>query len=163
MANANKTRRSFPVQSTGVAPFLGWLPRPLWAMAKDFFIYSAEFLPIPAGGTVSFDTAIQSDSDFLAVAMTRVVTSVDNLTLVSGPVPQLVTVFDAGSGRQIFDRPQHMDNLAGTAQLPSYWPMPKIFRASATITTTVQNLDGANDRNTRIAYLGFKIFDFPAS
>jgi hypothetical protein len=75
----------------------------------------------------------------------------------------LVTIFDAGSGRQLFDRPQHMDNLAGTAQLPSYWPMPKIFRANATITTTVQNLDGANDRNTRIAYLGFKIFDFPAS
>ena len=163
MAIAKKQRAAYPVQDTGVAPFLGWLPRSLWRMAKDFFIYSAEFLPLPAGGTASFDTAIQSDSDFLAVAATRLVTSVDNLTLVSGPVPQLVQIFDAGSGRNLMDRAQHIDNFFGTGQLPSYWPMPKIFRANATITTTVQNLDGVNDRNVRLSYLGFKIFDFPAS
>jgi hypothetical protein len=48
----------------------------------------------------------------------------------------------------------------GTAQLPTYWPMPKIFRANSTISTTVQNLE-ATDRNVRIAYLGFKVFDYP--
>lgn len=164
MANANEIRRKVPAPTaTGVAPFLGWLPRKLWRMAKDFFVYSAEFLPLPAGDTLSFNTAIQSDSDFLCVAMTRVVTDVTNLVLVSGPVPELVTIFEAGSGRQMMDRPIHIDNLAGTGQLPSYWPMPKIWRANSTVTTTVENLDPANDRNVRVAYLGFKVFNFPAN
>jgi hypothetical protein len=157
MTNANQVRRAFP-EATGVAPFLGWLPRKLWRKAKDFFVYSAEFLPIPASGTLTFETAIQADSDFLCVDVCRVVTSADNLTFLTA-VPMLVNIFDTGSGRNIFDRPQHIDNIMGTGQLPNYWPMPKIFRANATISTTVQNFE-ATDRNVRISYVGFKVFDF---
>lgn len=159
MANANQVGAAFPQNQVGPAPFLGWLPRKLWRRAKDFFVYSAEFLPLPASETATFETAIQADSDFLAVAVTRVVTDVANLVF-SVDVPELVTIFDAGSGRNLMDRAIHIDNLMGTARLPSYWPMPKIFRANSTITTTVQNLE-AVARNVRIAYLGFKVFDYP--
>ena len=157
MTNANQVRRAFPEQ-TGVAPFLGWLPRKLWRKAKDFFVYSAEFLPLTASGTLTFETAIQADSDFLCVDVCRVVTDVANTVFLTA-VPQLVNIFDTGSGRNIFDRPQHIDNVMGTGQLPNYWPMPKIFRANATISTTLQNLE-ATDRNVRISYVGFKVFDF---
>jgi hypothetical protein len=132
----------------------------LWRRAKDFFVYSAEFLPLTASLTLTFETAIQADSDFLCVAAVRIVTATNNTTLVAVPVPELVTIFDAGSGRNLMDRAIHIDNLMGTGQLPTYWPMPKIFRANSTISTTVQNLE-ATDRNVRIAYLGFKVFDYP--
>lgn len=160
MANPNQVQRSRPT-AVGIAPFSGWIPRKLWRKAKDFFIYSAEFLPLAAGGTLTVETAIQSDSDFLAVAGCRVVSDTANTTFFA-TVPQLITIVDAGSGRQLMDRAQHIDNLLGTAQLPSYFPMPKIFRANGTISTTLQNLDGANARNVRISYLGFKVFDYEA-
>lgn len=159
MANANQQRRAFPTQ-TGVAPFLGWIPRKLWRMAKDFFIYSVEFLPIAAASTLTQETAIQADSDFLCVAATRVVTNAANVVF-TDPAPMLLRLFDAGSGRSVMDRAIHIDNFVGTGQLPSYWPMPKIFRANGTIESTLQNLDGANGFNVRIAYLGFKVFDYP--
>lgn len=161
MTNAGQTGRAFPQNQVGPAPFLGWLPRKLWRRAKDFFVYSAEFLPLTASLTLTFETAIQADSDFLCVAAVRLVTATDNTTIVAVPVPELVTIFDAGSGRNLMDRAIHIDNLMGTGQLPTYWPMPKIFRANSTISTTVQNLE-ATDRNVRIAYLGFKVFDYPA-
>lgn len=159
MANVGQTGRAFPQSQVGPAPFLGWLPRKLWRRAKDFFVYSAEFIPLAASITGTFETAIQADSDFLCVAVTRLVTAVDNTTFVAN-VPELVTIFDAGSGRNLMDRAIHIDNIMGTGQLPTYWPMPKIFRANSTITTTVQNLE-ATARNVRIAYLGFKVFDYP--
>ena len=138
-------------------PFLGYLPRALLRRLKDFFVYTAEFLPLAAGGTGTVQTAIQADSDFLIVYVTRVVTDVANVVFVD-PVPALVQVTDAGSGRNLMDRAVHMDNLIGTAQRPGRWPYPKLIRASGTLTTTVQNLDGANARNVRISYLGFKVF-----
>lgn len=161
MSNANKEGAAYPAD-VGAAPFLGWIPRKLWRMAKDFFIYSVEFLPLAAATTGVVNTAIQSDSDFLCVAATRVITDAANVVFAPN-APMLVRIFDAGSGRAVMDRPIHMDNYFGTGQLPSYWPMPKIFRANGTIETTVQNLDAANGFNVRLAYLGFKVFDYAAS
>lgn len=145
--------------SPGISPFLGWLPRALWRRAKDFFVYSAEFLPLAANQTQTFEIAIQADSDFVIVAGVRVVTQIDNVTQTTF-VPELVRILDTGSGRELTDRAVHMENWFGTAQLPAYWPYPKVIRASSTLQTTVQNLDG-NARNVRMSYLGFKVFDYP--
>lgn len=160
MAAPTKAARVGPSPAGGLAPqlgpFFGLLPRALLKRVKDFFVYTAEFLPLPASATNTVNTAIQADSDFLIVLVTRVVTATDNTTFVAN-VPELVTITDAGSGRNLMDRAVHMDNLIGTAQLPSYWPYPKLIRASGTLNTTVQNLE-AVDRNVRISYLGFKVF-----
>lgn len=161
MANPTKASRTGASPAGGAAPqlgpFFGLLPRPLLRRVKDFFVYTAEFLPLAAGGTATVNTAIQADSDFLIVLVTRVVTDTLNTTF-SANVPMLVNVTDAGSGRNLMDRAVHMDNLFGTAQLPSYWPYPKLIRASGTLNTTVQNLDGGNAYNVRMSYLGFKVF-----
>lgn len=162
MANVNKTGQAYPT-SVGVAPFMGWLPRKMWSRAKEFFTYSVEFLPVAAGATATDETAIQADSDFVSVYWARVVTDTTNLIFTANAnAPLLVNVIDTGSGRQVFDRPQHIDNLWGTGQLPSYLPMPAKFRASGAIQTVVQNLDGANAFNVRISYVGFKVFGYPA-
>lgn len=137
-------------------PWLYFLPPDLRTRVKDFFTYSANFLPLAASGTATVDIAIQNDSDFLIVAATRVVSSEDNATEVTFP-PLLVTIVDSSSGRQLMDRAVHIENLFGSAQRPSVWPSPKLIRAAGTLSTTCQNLT-ATARNVRISYLGFKVF-----
>lgn len=142
-------------------PYSGMLPPQLRGRAKDFFIYTVDFLPIAANATASEDIQIQNDSDFLIMAGTRVVTDTANTTFL-GDVPQLVQINDSGSGRELTNRATHIENWFGTGQLPAYWPYPKVIKRSSTLRTTLQNLE-ATDRNTRISYQGFKIFDWPFS
>ena len=106
-------------------------------------------------GQVS-DIQIQADSHFMIMAGVREVRDDTNATIVTNP-PELVRILDAGSGRELTNQSLPIDNLFGTAQLPSYWPYPKIIKASSTLSTFLDNLE-ATDRNVRISYLGFKIF-----
>lgn len=130
--------------------------------AKDFFVYSGDFLPLAAGATASVDIAIQNDSDFLVVAGVGNVTT-DAAPPVDVPVPQLtVRLLDSGSGRQLQNRVQHWANLFGTAQLPGYWPYPKYVDRASVVNIQVTNLDAAAAFNVRASLWGFKVFDFPA-
>ena len=165
MANVNQIQRTNTTTVRPmINPFFGILPQALWKRTKDFFTYNADFVgtfSINAGSTVTFDIAIQADSDFLIVALARVVTdgTVDELTATGFP-PLAVTIVDTGSGRQLQDRASHIENLFGTAQLPSYWPQPKLIRASSTFSTTIQNLDPGNGFQARLSYIGFKIYGY---
>jgi len=159
MTNISQIGRTKP-SSLGVSPFLGGLPRELLDRQRDFFVYTADFLPLAAGATTPFETAIQADSDFLCIAGVRQV-----LTTAAPPVGvpvslQTVQLIDTGSGRTLSDRAVPLDNWFGTGQLPMYWPSPKLFRASSTITTTLTNLDAATAFTIRISFLGFKIFGY---
>lgn len=151
MANPRVVQRS---------PFLGYLPRRLWARAKDWFTYTADFLPLAAGATTPVETAIQADSDFVIIAVVRTIDNNAAPPVIQASAPLLVTVTDTGSGRLIFDRQQHLDNFAGTIQLPHYLEYPKVFAASSTIATELQNQNAAQAFNVRISYLGFKVFAF---
>lgn len=146
-------------------PFLYTLPTELWDKAKDFFGYTATFAGptvLPAGGSVTVQTGIQSDSAFVIVASSLLATSTDE-SVVLGYVPQLVQIIDQTAGRNFFDAPTHAMNVFGTAQAPSWWSIPKLILPSSTIGTTLTNLDPANARNVRIIYWGFKIFNVVAN
>lgn len=159
MANAGAVRRHSmsPAITPALNPFFGLLPQNLWNNAKDFFAYGDDYLPVGAGLTVPQNIAVQSDSDYLIVGAVAVVTDIANVVFAANR-PFLVTILDSGSGRQLQNTAIHLDNLFGTAQLPAYWPFPKLVPRASTLTTTIQSLDAANDFNVRIAYLGFKIF-----
>lgn len=133
-----------------------YLPPPMRGAAKDFFVYTAEFLPLAAGGTAAQNVAIQSDSAFLLTALTRVVTAVDNTTVVTF-APMMLQLTDLGSGRALMDRPVHLESLAGTAQLQSTI-FPKFINPASTLGVQLQNLDLVTARNVRLAFLGFKVF-----
>ncbi len=137
-------------------PFNGWIPRALWHRLKDFFIYGVDFLPLAISATATRDIAIQADSDFLIVAGVRLYSSSADAPITT-PSISTVQIVDSGSGRSLFNQAQHTDNVFGTAQLPAYWPMPKLVRMSSTISTTLINLE-AVARNYRLAYWGFKVF-----
>ncbi len=159
MANISQARRGAGLGP--VSPWVGLLPRRMWRRQKDFFIYTANFLPLGAGATVTVETAIQSDADFVIVAIARVIDNNAAPPVVQATAPILIEVFDSGSGRSLFDRQQQLDNFAGTVQLPHFLEYPKVFAAASAIQTTLQNQDGAQAFNVRLAYLGFKVFNMP--
>lgn len=140
-------------------PFWANLPPAVISLPKDFFVYGVEFLPLGASATANQQFDVQSDSAFLILAGVGVVTDTAN-TVFSANVPQLVTIRDEGSGRNVFNIAQHFGNVFGTAQLPAYWTYPKILKPKTTVDVELQNLE-ATARNVRIGFWGFKLFKGP--
>lgn len=125
--------------------------------SRDFFIFSAEFLPLGASASATVRISIQADSHFELIELTGDVKTADTVeTVVADPSITLL-ILDEGSGRQLFDRAQIWSNLIGTAQRPFILPQPKTFRANSTIAITATELSG-NARRVRISLIGYKLF-----
>lgn len=138
-------------------PLLASLPEAIRNRLRAFFLYTAEFIPLAAGSTSAQQLSINSDADFALCAISRVGTNTANTTF-SANLPILATLTNSGSGRLLSDRAVHLDNYAGTAQLPFILPVPVILTAGSNLTVQLQNLDGANAFNVRVAFHGFKLF-----
>lgn len=133
------------------------IPAKYRSRLKDFFSYTADFLPLTANLTQTQPISIQSDSDFVIVAGAAVVTDTANTTFLTF-VPELVQLTDQGSGRNLFSSATHFHNVFGTAENPAYWTQPKVLDRGSTFAVQLQNLEAVN-RNVRVAFLGFKVFD----
>lgn len=140
-----------------VSPFFGLLPREVWHKDKDLFFYSANFLPITAGQVQSQNISIQSDSDFLVVAINGTVTDIAAPPVLVAAPALLIELTDVSAGRQFQNQPQHYQNIVGTAQNPGWMPFPKYLRANSTVTITLTSLFNAS-LNARVTLMGFKIF-----
>lgn len=138
--------------------FFGVLPRDLWDKSKDFFTYSTDFLPIAAATAVTNNIAIQADSYFLIVAGVRTITDGATGLVFAANGPMTIAVNDQSSGRDFQNQAMGIDNLLGTAQLPAFWPFPKLIQPSSTLAVSLTNFDPALGFNVRISFLGFKIF-----
>lgn len=134
------------------------LPPDVRARVKDFFIYGTDFLGIATGATQTATVSIQEDSDFFIIGANAFCVDTTGPTVVD-PDSFIATVVlqDSGSGRNFVDRPIAFANLYGTAQLPGYWPYPKLLQASSTLSTQLTNNQGVT-MDVRLAYVGFKVF-----
>lgn len=167
-------RQGIPENQPVLAPnwFLGLVPREYWNVKKSFFIYEQDFaVPTlgsarPSLGASATDTGniqIQADSHFLCVAGVVLVTDTTNTTVLNSPSNAnssgiLALVTDVGSGAPLSQVPVPLESIFGTAILPAVWPIPKLFPASGTIATQLQNLL-ATARNVRISYWGIRIYE----
>lgn len=125
--------------------------------SRDFFTYSAEFLPLGSLATTTVNVPIQADSDFQLAELTGDVRDlVASETVIATPAI-LVTLQDQGTGRVLMDRAQLWTNIVGTAQRPFILPMPKEIRANSVMAVTVQNLIAAV-KQIRVSFIGYKIF-----
>jgi len=125
--------------------------------SRDFFVYSAEFLPISASAAATVRVPIQSDSDFELTEMTGDVRDADTDETVIAQPSLLVLITDEGSGRIIFDRAQMWDNIIGTAERPFILPMPKLIKANSVLSVQLTNNVAANKR-VRMSFVGYKLF-----
>lgn len=126
---------------------------------KDFFVYSALWNPLAASDSEAQDIQIQSDSDFLIVAATGVSRDTGTFAAVADR-PFTLVIFDAGSGRNLFDRAQDFDAVIGTAQRAAWWTVPKLVGRSSTLSLTLGNLT-ATARRVQISLWGVKLFNSP--
>jgi hypothetical protein len=146
----------WPVYSEIVAT----LPPELRALAKDYFAYRIEFLPLGANQALTGSFNVQSDSDFVIVARTALIlNAATGAWLDPNQAPFLITETDTGSGRQIMDGAVGFAGFFGTGSEPHYLVWPKKIRAASAYTVRLENLS-ATAFNVRLAFHGFKLFPF---
>jgi hypothetical protein len=135
---------------------IAMLPPLMRDTIKQYFAYTAEFLPLAASLTGTVPFTVEASSDFIVVAMTGVVTDVANTTFL-GMVPQTIQIVDASTGMAWFNgiNGTHFNNVMGDAQQPYFMPLPFYLRANSTVNVTLVNLE-AVQRNVRLAFHGFK-------
>lgn len=125
--------------------------------SRDWFTYTAEFIPLPASASATVIIPVLADSDFELTALTGDVrTAVTAETVIAAPAIR-VLITDQGVGRALMDVAQEWPNIVGTAERPYFLPSPRTFRASATIAVALTN-DAAAARQVRLALNGYKIF-----
>ena len=125
--------------------------------SRDFFTYSAFFLPIGASAGAVVNVPIQADSAFAVMAITGDVRDlVTNETSIATPAMVLL-LRDGGTGRVLMDQAQVWPNIIGTAQRPFFLPTPKILKPNSTLVVELTN-QAAAARQARISFVGFKIF-----
>jgi hypothetical protein len=146
------------IQQIAMGAYPWWYPDAAKSQAIDFFIYGSDFLPLPLSASLTQNINIDGSSAFVIVSTQLVETDTGDTTFLAQR-PILCTVLDTGSGRVLSNIPIHVDNWFGTAQRPYVWPVPKIMAPNATMSVTLQNLE-ATARNVRVAFSGFKIFNF---
>ena len=145
---------------------------PLELMAKDAmmagliycqnFTYSALWFgatALGANGTVNVPTQITADSDFIVQRMNLVSYTAADTPEVNPDFTLLVTI--AGSGRQLMDQPQHVNNIVGNFfdnRVPSDLPFPYLIQANNTINAQLVNRSAQAQNYTQLSYIGFKIF-----
>ena len=134
-----------------------FVPAKMRGRPKQFYAYQAIFNTIAAGATTPTTTSIDNDSDFLFLAINRVVTDSTQLVFLAA-APFLIQLQYTGAGSTFFQTPDHLDNVAGTAQLPGQLFYPFMVPGGATLTTTLTNLDSVNARVVRLSFPGVKFY-----
>lgn len=142
------------------AQALEYLPPELRQRARDYFAYSTDFLPLAAGTADTESISIQADSDFLLVAATGIARDPADVDSRFAAPAITVQLTDTGSGRQLQNQAQDWLSFFGDSELPFFLPYPKVLDRNSILTTTLENLDGAQDYDVRISYHGFKIFNW---
>lgn len=129
--------------------------------SRDFFIYTAEFLPLAPNSSAVVRLQVQADSLFELTELAGAVKTADtDETVVAAPAITL-TIQDEGTGRLLFDRAVEWSNVVGTAQRPFVLPQFKTFQANASIAITATSLLAAGNRRVRLSLIGYKIFAGP--
>jgi len=130
----------------------------------DDFTYSAIWQGPTALGslqTITVPIQINGDSDFV-VQESNIIAYDNQSTPVNVAVPNLlITITRAGSGREIMDSAQHVNNLLGNytpALNPGRNPMPSLWNAKNTINITLQNLTTTVFGRIQTSFRGFKVF-----
>lgn len=126
------------------------------------FVYSAVWFgttALGANGTVNIPTQITADSDFVVQRMNLTSWSAAG-TLIADPDYTLLLTIN-GSGRQLMDQPQTVQNLVGnftSNKVPADWPFPYLIQANNTVTAQLVNRTGTASNRADLSYVGFKVY-----
>lgn len=128
----------------------------------DPFTFIINFLPLAASNTATDNFITQADSGFAIIKTAFTVASdvnvfVANISDTPKYAPQIITLSDSGSGRDLSNGPVSINTYFGTGERPFIWCHPKILDPNSTFTARIQNLV-ATAFNIRLSFHGYKIF-----
>lgn len=128
----------------------------------DPFVFGINFLPLPASGTATGQFITQADSGFAICKTSCTVASdvsvfVANVSDIPRFAPQIITLSDSGSGRDLSNTPIALETQFGTGEWPVIWAKAKVLDPNSTFTARIQNLV-ATAFNIRLSFIGYKIF-----
>lgn len=128
----------------------------------DFFTFVINFLPLAASNTDTQNFITQADSGFAICKTSFTVASnvnvfVANISDIPRYAPQIITLSDSGSGRDLSNSGVSIGSLFGPDEFPFPWPTPKVLDPNSTFTARIQNLV-ATAFNIRLSFHGYKIF-----
>lgn len=126
------------------------------------FTYSATFVGanlLGANATINTPTQIANDSDF-------VIQRINLVSFTAADTPEGNPDFNLqltlqGSGRNLFDAPQNVNNICGNFfdnRVPNDLPFPILIQQNNTLTSTLINNTAVAQLRTQISYVGFKVW-----
>jgi hypothetical protein len=135
-------------------------PQKVYA-GEDFFVYEADFLAVAAATSAPQQTiTIQADSDFELLKLSQVSDIAGAVeTEATAVLPLATLLIQVGSsGRNLMINPVPIPNLFGSGRIPMVLPRGRIFQAQTTITLTYTNYSAATTYNTRLSFIGRKLY-----
>lgn len=128
----------------------------------DPFTFPINFLPLVASNTATGNFLTQADSGFAIVKTAFTIASDANVALANISdtpkyAPQVITLSDSGSGRDLSSGPVSINTYFGSGERPFLWCRAKVLDPNSTFTARIQNLV-ATAFNIRLSFHGFKIF-----
>jgi hypothetical protein len=129
----------------------------------QFFSYSAVFQSTTALGatsTVDVPVPINADSDFILQELNLSSFTAADTPEVDPDYLLMLTV--AGSGRQLMDRAQTVQNLCGSFLINkaggNQLPFPVLIQANNTLTVTLTNRSAVAANRVDVSLIGFKVY-----
>jgi len=167
MKGSNAERARMAASGGGGAPatlvpglYTDYLPRGMMDRARDFFGYAVQQLPLAVNAIATPTFSVNTDADFLAVALSGVARDPAAPTTVFAAPAITMQVTLQGASRNLYSQAVDWYAVVGTAQEPAYMPYPKLIARGSTVTLTFTNLDAVQAYNVRLVVLGFKIFSW---
>lgn len=132
------------------------------AVSQYYYTYSSggpntALAAVASGATATAQVNIQADAAFMIQALTAFAFNGTTFAEVTSPIAT-VQVTDTGSGTTLFDVPQMLRNVFGTASLPLFLPTERVLSPNASLLITVNNINSANALTYQFSFLGQKLY-----
>lgn len=115
--------------------------------------------PAPGAQTVG-NFIVDTSSPFMLVSSTFA-SDLAGVAHTSGAliVPnQTVFITDQSSNRAWMNVAVPVPSLFGTAQLPYFWPQPRLIPGNTNVQVTLANYEAATTPNTRLSFHGYRFY-----
>ena len=140
--------------------YTDYLPAKMMSRARDFFGYAVQQLPLAVNALATPTFSVDTDADFLAVALAGTARDPNDPTTVFAAPAITLMITLMGASRNLYSQAVDWHSIVGTGQFPAYLPYPKLISRASTVSVFFQNLDAAQPYNVRLVVLGFKIFSW---
>lgn len=116
--------------------------------------------PTAAGGVVVGNFLVDTSSPFMLVSTTyRADLAAAAQTSGALITPNAVlNIQDQSSNRNWMNGPVPITSIFGTAQLPYFWPQPRLLPANTNVQLTITSYEAANVPNIRLSFHGYRLY-----